>query len=213
MSKTKSYKYKYKKKKASELKKIKEDVKMLKKSVEKKFTDTAGASQTLSPTGILIQPLSSIAQGTTDVERIGDRIFATSMHIKATLSTVASSNISPKVRMIAYIDKTNSLDNLSDVLLLPTAQQNYVNAFYNQDERKNFTILEDKIFQLNKNGSALVAVRNIDYFKALKKTIAFNAGTTTINSNDIKIRFISDVLVQADEPSVDFVIRTRYTDS
>ncbi len=126
------------------------DVKSIKRlmNVEFKFIDSQNTSQAVATTPLIFE-LSNIAQGDTTITRDGSQIKCLSIQLSYVLSLHASATFS-FVRVLLIKDKqTNQVVYTgADVLDDVTVADSIVSP-YNRDNRKRFTILHDRVHQLN----------------------------------------------------------------
>lgn len=135
----------------------------------------------------------NISDGTERNERIGNKITVKSLQLRfrvsyATGSVLTTSDQFNRVRMIVFVIKdinTTTPPGITDIL-----QSNEVDSFYKKDSEVKYSILYDKMWNLQnpvypvKTGindtpaSTLIAVQSCAYppFKSVKHTIKFPKG-------------------------------------
>lgn len=195
--------YKAGKKKTAEMRKIAKDTVM--KLSEPKYHDvTIGACPDYGAGSML--DLSAIAQGTTDISRTGDEVYATSIQCRGYVSCADATNI---IRLIFFVWKLESVPTGDDILATTSKGSiNYVSAPYHKDGRTNFVVKYDKTYALSLGNDTDQKV--FEFSKKLNKKIHFNAGTTT-GKNKLYLFALSDSGV-ASNPCVNCISRIYYRD-
>ena len=180
-SKNKSFRKKRKKK--SDGSKALKMVRELSKAQELKITD---GSIDLDDTDWLggITIINATNQGDNQVERIGDRLFMKSLHLRGRV-TLGSNLNNQTLRMIVFIDKTNDIQ-LVDELLQNPGSPLATESFFVRENRKKWTSIIDHTFNLWDNGQKAI---EFVFNKSLKKTVVYEDQTTVISSNAVKVLY------------------------
>jgi len=172
-------------------------------NIEYKHSDTNGAPAAVDYTGGVLTLLSSISQGITDQQRIGDSIKVQNNMIRF---SIARNGTDALVRVILIWDKQNQISATSDVLELvgaanaPLSPKNY-------DKRFRSQILFDKTYSLDANRSILHDECALD----VDQHVQFSAGTTTPVTGDLILMTISN-LVTTNLPTFGYYNRVTFTD-
>lgn len=137
-----------KQKKKPTISSVARSVKKINRKVELKNKDTLYTSGAVSAAGELTL-LNNIDQGTTDLTRVGDDIYGTSIQFRSLISGIGTVLDSVIVRHIIFWDAqcnsaVPSVSTLLDTSVITTA----IYAPYNQDYQKRYKILYDKTFTL-----------------------------------------------------------------
>ena len=176
-----------------------------------------------------------IQDGTERDERIGNKITIKSLQLKfrltyATGSVLSTSDQFNRVRMIVFVIK--DIDAVSPPGITDILQTNSVDSFYKKDSEVKYTILYDKLWNLQnpeylvKTGatatppSTIVATQSCTYppFKSVTETIKFanglalhykGAAATQPIKNSIGIALISDSSAPG-HPYIDMNTRLTY---
>lgn len=187
-------------------------------SQETKFYDISSSGASVSSTGT-ITSLTSIAQGTTDITRVGDSISLMRMMWSGVLTVGDQFNI---VRVILFQWKPN--DNvapaLADLLLNGPSGSPDVYSFYNHDLRGQFHIMSDRTYSLIGNGTSssipfqpktqILIAHNKGLSVGLKK-VQYQGGTT-VGTHKIYVLTLSDSSAVA-HPIITYNARIYYKDS
>lgn len=181
---------------------------------EKKYFDT---DVQVSPSSTyILQDLSNIPQGDTDVSRDGDKIMIKSLHLRGLIAVGDTTNF---VRIIVY------QWHPSDVTLSPTANlvlsdlTSPLNTPYNHDNGKMYSIFYDRLIALGSNSQQTVAIEKIWRFgnkldrrlKWVNQSIDYVAGTTG-GSDKLFLLIVSDS-GGIPHPAAELFFRLIYTDS
>ena len=173
-------------------------------NTEYKFFDTQ-ATTNVDYTGSL-NILNSMAQGQTDVTRIGDSIKVQNLVVRGAIasSAVATSSL----RMMIIWDPQNKTTTTADVL-------EYVGSVYapfspkDYDKRFQTKVLYDRVHSLVPTAES--ALTHFDYVIPINQHTQFEGASTTINSGALKMLIISSSI--ANLPVVVFQARISYTDN
>jgi hypothetical protein len=205
----------------------------LEKNNEKKHTQRQpSANNNIDTDGYISSNLFSPADGTWDTERVGDGVALHSIDMKSVLrcgfvtvdvnpdGTAVDQNYSVGCvfRIILFVDKTNSITTIDELIGTASNEQQVITNGYNVDYKKNVVILYDQTFSVNPTASI-----NSDHYEYKRYThkfknglpVQFNAATTTVNTNAIKVAYISNVITTEDnsvKPDMLANFRFYYTD-
>jgi len=128
-------------------------------------------------------------QGTTDSQRIGDKIKALTFRSITTVKRNGSN--ATGIRMILINDKSNTISNLSGVLSPSTiGGVNVINSDYNVDNRREYQVLLDVFWNISADFKEDNRKRLI---RKLNKIVSFQAGGATIDTNELKFFVCSDI--------------------
>lgn len=183
----------------------KEVAKVLNKKVEKKYFDTNNAGVLTNVSAL--NKLTGVPQGTTDSQRVGDKL--TLKNLQYTLQMVGSDSYN---RFRITIIRWNRDDN-ADV---PTSGRIYQNlgltihSPFNFDSLRkgDFTVLHDKVYYTVLNQSN--ALKDIKKYIKVGSGINFNAGGTTGEGHLYSV-LTSDSGV-APHPAINEYSRAVYSD-
>lgn len=131
-----------------------------------------------------IQPLVSIGPGTTDEQRVGNRVRLTYMVGRGVIQAVGVSGA--RVRIILYRDH-NSLVTAPLSVLRYVGDQGCISP-YNDDTRQDFTILSDKTYHVQPGTEKDSA--SFNFSRKINKTVLWN-DAAGIEENNIKMLAIS----------------------
>jgi hypothetical protein len=178
--------------------------------------------------GTITSNIINIAQGSGDTERIGDKVVVTSiqLHMQYTFG-FDSVNINPDgtsltftylqgaiFRFILFWDHTNSIDTVAKVIGTASTEQWLFMNGYEVDYRPNYTIICDKTFECNPSGGGTNCIQ-YKYFNCFKRFIngvrmQYNAGTTTVNKNALKLLLITNVeTAESNDIKPDILVNAR----
>lgn len=179
---------------------------------EPKYFDIEFSSQPITWGGNLIDVTSFIAQGTTDVTRVGDQLMVQKLDFRcqvqqnaATLTRFNQNTIS----LGFLIEKSNAGSSLGQMF----DNNNSIYAALNlkdNDRRHMYTYKKNKMFTLDNIGKTTFA-----YSKSIKcnTKVSYLAASTTVLTNAIKFYYIgSGAGSPTENPNITFVIRVHYTD-
>lgn len=175
---------------------------------ELKFQDQSQQSQVPNWAGVLTNVFAP-AQGQTDIARAGDKVSIEKIDFRINAGmTAAGSN---QLRIMLIRDKANGIgtavSNVLDnsALSSPNAAQGPIQ----EDQRRNFEILYDKTVLLDSVQHYQMQDRFRKRWKKPKQVI-FNNNSTTVNSGQIKLLLVSDLLLP--NIAVDWYCRIWYSD-
>lgn len=193
-------------------------------TTELKFIDiSASVPVQADYNGVLYQNIAGIVQGTSDVARIGDRIFMKSIEVRCNYTN--NSVFGYIVRTLIVLD-TESHGTLATVggILGAIGSRLSTMSFPDRNTRYRFRILADHTTVMNPsiayNSGTPELVGNFTtahWHKFLKlnrscEFIANNGDYTDIGKNNIYLVFISNTTNALGAPYVDFESRIRFTD-
>lgn len=165
------------------------------RSIEKKFIDVViGLTATTTAGAITGHSMNLVAQGVTDVTRVGNKITVKNINVRLHLQMVSQASIAPVndvVRFVMYIDKQCNGQDCAVADILQQTSNTY--AFRNMDQTDRFIILKDKFVPLYLTtvdaalGSSGIA-RMLKFSKKLDLPIHYSSTTgaiTEVKSNNI----------------------------
>lgn len=211
-SKRSSYKYKYKKRKLmnSGYQALKE-VRELKKLWRPEYkVSTDGLSQAVSSTAVIDEAISLIQQGNLKVNRDGNQIRVTEIHLKVKMTQHASTT-SNFLRVMIVLDKQcNGIKfGLSD--LLDDTQGIPITQYRELDQTDRFHVFCDKMMTTTNDGgdNAWFEYHNMKVNFVMKYDASTGA-ITDLTSNCLFLLFVSDQTTNT--PTVVSNFRIRYVD-
>lgn len=175
-------------------------------NTEPKFVDTTFTTAVLGTT-LLYSRLTAIAGGTTDSQRIGNKILLKDLFIRFTIvmNTAATSTI---YRVLLFVDK--EADGASPTSPTPLAAAS-TEAPLDMDESKRFVIIRDQYIPLSINGNRQIG-RKI--FATLNFHCDFDgtgSGIADAKQNQLYLAFISSD--NTNQSTVSAYSRVKYYDS
>lgn len=185
-------------------------VNMLKNLVnaESKFLDTTISTSPDATTGSVV-PLTLVAQGTTDITRVGNSILCKDLTMRLQLIINASATAT-SVRYIIFLDKQNAAGTAPTVANL--LQSVGVNQPLNRDNADRFVVMKTGTVDLSINGAR---VRTMKIYKDLSRLHVKYDGTTAAQSDaaerQLYIAFVSSEATNF--PSVTGVARVHFYDN
>jgi len=192
-------------------------VKTLGGQIEKKYLDTAIGYSTAAIAGAVnATAILAIAQGTTEVTRVGGKINVCNINIRGQVRGLGATATPGAFRWILFVDKqcNGAAPAVTDILTTAT-----INSFLNMDNVERFQILKDKMVINNVSG---VYTTTPVYFAetkmikaAVKCNIPIHYSSTTgaiaeIKSNNIGMLFISE---KASSVEYGVTVRVKFTDA
>lgn len=147
-------------------------------NIEPKFAELNVPSGGFDNQGYVIC-LTNIAQGTTDQERVGDKILPKSIHMRYKLTATDAQNL---MRIIIFrwhpVAATGGAPPAAaDILFQLTGTANAPLDGYEVDSRSQFAVLYDRCHNLNTTDKTSVLVNK--FIKCGKIPVKYDAGTTT----------------------------------
>lgn len=187
-------------------------LKEIHKLSETKYYDKIDQATAVDFAGTNLTLLTDVTQGTSDLQRVGDKLTIRGMRIRFTFSVADNYNI---IRMILFqwIPSNNLLGPVPGYVLSATylSTSRATEAPYTHDYKSQMIILWDKTINLalNQSNQAKYINKKVK-LKFAKKRINFVAGTTAA-SNHIFLLLVSDSGA-VPHPGVSFVSRLWYDD-
>ena len=162
------------------------------------------------PSAGAITELCLVPQGTLDVERVGDKINATSLDLRYTVTGSAAGATTQRHRIVMFQWNNDSAPVTADILILAASLE--TKAEYNTDRAGMYKIMFDRTVQVGipANGWNLSSVPFRRKFKIPNADIKFQAGST-VGVNKIFILELSESASNA--PVRDLVSRLNFSDS
>lgn len=188
---------------------INTEAKYFDQNVQQTYYNPGSADQINCLTG-------GIAQGLTDVTRIGDSILAKDIQIKINLFSLMSTALhQTQTRMILIVWKENAAVNAPTVAKLFTTPAEFLSGF-NKDYTDQFVVLKDKIFTHQAQISAATNqdTKTLKIYKKLDYHMRFQAGSAadwTLNHVYLILR--NTAPTSTNQASCDFYSRLNYTDN
>jgi len=151
-------------------------------------------------------------QGTTDFQRIGDKITIKRFRFRLQLyrnQVAAGVGVqSPNaVRFIMFQWKPNSVPVITDVL-----QGSSIYSFYNWDNKSEYKVLLDRTAAFSQNGNAESWIKKTLY--KMNTFMAFQNGSATISTNIIYYMLLNDNgSTDTNQIGYSFSGRLEYTDA
>ncbi len=178
-------------------------VRQIKRAQEVKHFDGTGTFTDIDYDGQIIT-INLIPQGDLDTTRIGDKCYMTSFDIRGRIENQGSELTS--TRIIVYLDKSGTQLVNPGTILQTVSDAWTVSEMYNADYRRQFIILSDRSYV----GDQYHPTVNYHIKGSLKKTVSYNAGTTTILKNAVRCLFVGN-LATATGATIHQVNQTRFT--
>ncbi len=187
--------------------------------LELKFFDLDLNDAAISSTGDITDSVNKIAQGITEVTRVGRKCTIKQINWRFQVRLLAAANLTggDVVRVLMYLDKQANGATATTVDILESAD---FQSFNNLSNKKRFRTLMDRTYTLNSQsggGDGTTNDSNIEilsdtFFKRVNIPIEFNAtagAITELTSNNIGVLLISRASSLSDFESK---IRLRFTD-
>jgi len=184
---------------------------------EMKFFDSKEYQQAATSTPTQLA-LSAVPQGDTDSQRDGDQINLRSLWIKFETylqGTGGTNDFTDQVRLMVYRwhpMSTGSAPVPASVLQDLSVAQSATMTPWTWDNRKDYTVVLDKTFNLSGNGPSDIGYTVKFNWKEPGIASHFSSGSTTLQTNGLFAMIASDSLV-ATHPTFNFYSRLEYTDS
>lgn len=178
-------------------------------NVEYKIFDSSSASVQPDYNGSIIT-LNNMAQGTTDVTRIGDSIKNQNIVIRGGVTNTTTASTYNRTRIILVWDEQNQISTIAD-LLEATGSSQVVLSPKHYDKRFRSNVLYDQTFSTSTYTGSQAFFRDWEINLPINKHTQFSAGTTTVNTGALKLILISSG-VTSNLPNVDYYARLTYTD-
>lgn len=154
--------------------------------------------------GTLVSLLNGLSNGTLDTQRVGDSIKLQNLTLRMYFGRVTADSI---IRVIVLQDPQNKLSSATDILQAAGSVFSVLSP-KNYDKRFQSKILLDQVIALDTDTTLIKK----DYVIPLNWHCQFQAGGTTINSGDLKMLIISN-LVTSNLPTAAWYSRVTFTDN
>lgn len=187
-------------------------------NTEAKYFDASSSVTFYNPgtNDSLVNLTQGIAQGLTDVTRIGDSILAKNIAIKMNLLWLASNAVHQShTRVIILVWKQNLQDNPPTIAKIFTTPATFLSGF-NKDYTDQMVILKDKILpnQAQVDAATNQAPKYIKIFKKLDYHMRFDAGGIADGTvNHIYMVLRNSSATSANQGACDYWSRLNYTDN
>lgn len=180
------------------------------KTKELKYVDLSYNNVNADAAGDLYTLNSTIVGTSSNEERIGNKIYLSSLTIRGTLFLTA--NVTNAIfRVIIFQDKANTVA-VNEILKFysgTTAPNSSVFSAYDRDTKLDFRVLFDKMYFLSEGKSLLAGLK---IRKKLKMVCQYNS-SDTIQHNAIKMVIFANLSTgAANFPTYSFYSRIYYTD-
>lgn len=173
-------------------------------NIEYKHVDITNIAGSVDYNGGLSSLVTSITQGVSDNNRIGDSMKLQNL----VLRFIGVRNTADSIlRVMVIFDPMNKLAAVTDVLQI-TGSALAVISPKNYDKRFQSRVLYDRTMTLTTADHPYVLE---DVTIQIDQHTQFNSGTTTINTGDLKLLVISNV-VTTNLPTFTYFARVSYTD-
>jgi hypothetical protein len=188
--------------------------------LEYKFLDNPVSALVINTAGQVDNVINTLAQGTSESERVGRKVMIHSFHWRFRLNllnTLDADDTGICVRLMVVIDKqTNgSAYALSELLAVP-GTFDPAHAFRNLQFQNRFVVLMDRMYCLNAQttvGTQSGAVVVYDEFnKAMSLPVEYGGTTGSIaeqRSNSLSVVFMKTATGNAE---IEYNTRVRFTD-
>lgn len=185
--------------------------------IEKKYFDFAYGPTNYTTGGAVIVDLLAIAQGTTELTRVGGKINITNFNLRGRVDAIAAAAVPLAIRHILFWDKQTNGAAPAVTDLLTVAN---VNSFLNMDNVDRFQVIKDKT--IVSNIGAMNSATGDRYgetkwvkFNIKVPNVPIHYSSTTgaiaeIKSNNLYLLTIADTAATA---TLAFRARTKFTDA
>lgn len=160
-----------------------------------------------------IQDALVVAQGTSDVSRIGDSILLKSIHLRYHLVYGAGATTAAQFVRVMIIQWFDNSAPLLNGILTNTAAGVSIDSDYNMDyfrEKKTLKVLYDRRHELSLQGPSGVVVSTP--IKRFTKTINYISGVNTPIYGDIYFVILSDQAAAGTNPAYQMYMRIQWID-
>lgn len=187
-------------------------------NTEHKYFDTQSSATFFNPgTGDQLVPITTgIAQGLTDVLRIGDSILAQNIAIKIDLLWLASTTVHQSHTRVTLICWKENLQINAPTIAKVFSQPAIFLSAFNKDYTDQFVVLKDKVISNTASISAATnqCARYLKIFKKLNFHMRFIDGTSSGASvNHLYLIFRNTGATSANQGSYDMFTRLNFTDN
>lgn len=205
----KKYKYNKKKKYNSKADTALKLIRKMQKAKESKFHIKDALIQGVNSSGTIVA-LNEIPQGTTDEERIGDKVHNDSLFINYYV-TNTSTTVARMFRLMIIYDKFNTISATSLVLQTVSSSRTVIST-RNWDYRQDYVVLYDNAVYLAPS-PAIKSIQHIKkYIKLNKDTQYVAASTTAISKGSLKMLVFSNEAAAAFDVDIEYYHRLVYSD-
>lgn len=173
-------------------------------NTEYKAYDVTSVAGSVDYNGGVSSLAALISQGTTDNQRIGDSLKLQNL----TLRYIGVRNTADSIlRVMVIFDPQNKISAVTDVLAATGSAISVVSP-KNYDKRFYSNVLYDRTMTLTSADHPYVIE---DIVIPVDKHVQYSGGTTTVNTGDLKLLVISNV-VTTNLPTLTYYARLTYTD-
>lgn len=155
-------------------------------NAETKYSTYDVVGTAVTNTGSILE-LFNPPQGVGADQREGDSVKTKNITIRGNIYNGAIAGANTIVRTIYFIDKENNITSAADLLQL-TGTANAPFSEKNENNKYDTKILYDKTYTT----STYTPIKTFDDVIQLDAHVHFEAGTTTVDNNAIKVCIISD---------------------
>lgn len=178
-------------------------------SVETKFLDVAAAAQVNGT----VYFKSSIAAGTGESQRVGNKVTIRKINARCLMSSVAATSLAVTYRWIIFLDRSpNGVAPLVTDLL----ETNAFEAFMNLENQERFQILHDKYYDMNYYAAAVTGETQIMATFNKKCNIPCHFSGTAGNIASARTGQIFSLMLNSNTPAAgskfESNFRIKYTD-
>lgn len=192
-------------------------IKKIRQQIETKYLDIQlSPGFTVDWSGSVFSQLTNIQQGLTDSQRVGDSVKIRSVKIKINITKQDAANEDDHVRICIFQWYPNT------ALLAPTAAMLFPAAFigtgnaptmpWRYDTRDQYGILYDKTFSISSSDAKSKAWNFKPNLKFAKKTVQFDAATTSA-ANHLYLIMFNSSSAAASTTTVGYNSRLFYDDA
>lgn len=202
--------------KTTEFKKLQKKVNKISRGIETKHVDILLAAQEINFDSNETHALCLPVQGDAHNERIGDSIAPYRLNCKLTISNINTADDNTQFARVMIIQSKqrftpNTVSTSGVTQLFSTANvDEVVVSNLVHDNRSHYVLLHDKTYTLSPAGNGAVVI-NIS--KKLSRKVEFEPGSTTTESGQIWICFVSNIAQAATGPIFTLASRILYTDA
>lgn len=181
------------------------------KSSEKKFYDTDRLGS-ISTAGQVFSCLNGLAQGVTNVNRIGDKIQLTSFQVRGIVTAGDSYNFMRFILFQWASDANTASPIVTDVLDgAAISSGSGITAPYNMETSGTYKVIKDKVYYVDQDNNQAKFFK----FKTRKisqKMLKFSPSGNRPFKGEMFVIVISDSSA-ATHPSIEFITRTYFIDN
>lgn len=182
-------------------------LKMVRKEVqspELKYHTTIATSQVVPDNGVIVN-LSLVSQGVTDSTRVGDSLTMIKSKWNAQLNRGSQDTV---VRVILFIDNDNTIASPTDFWQTVGFATSALGQ-KRHDKRFNSKVLYDRLFNLDIYNPQSI----VNWDIKINKNTQYQGGSTTVESNCLKVFLISQIPITFGEPLITYSHRLLFKDS